>query len=128
MKWTEHLSLFLLRLFFGGFMLLEHGWGKLLKLIEGPPVRFSDPLGLGTMPSLGLAVFSEFLCAGLLILGLLTRWVSIPLIITMTVAAFIVHGPDPLGDKELALLYLAAFLVLLLKGGGAISLDKVFRL
>jgi putative oxidoreductase len=128
MKWTENLSLLFLRIAFGGFMLIEHGWGKMTRLLDGPPYSFGDPLGLGTGPSLGLAVFAEFLCAGMLILGLLTRWVSIPLIITMAVAAFVVHGADPLGDKEPALLYMTAYLVLLLKGGGAISLDKVFRL
>ena len=39
------------------------------------------------------------------------------------VAAFVVHGGDPLGDKELALLYLVCFSAVAALGGGAWSLD-----
>jgi putative oxidoreductase len=42
----------------------------------------------------------------------------------MLVAAFIVHLDDPFKRKELALLYLVGFLVVLLMGPGKYSLDK----
>ena len=122
----EHLSLLVLRLVFGGLMLWNHGLPKLQKLLSGN-LSFADPLGMGPEASLYLAVFSEFLCALFLILGLFTRWVTIPLLFTMFVAAFIVHWSDPLGDKEPAIMYMAGFLVLLLKGGGRYSLDQLIR-
>ena len=39
-------------------------------------------------------------------IGLGTRLASIPLMITMFVAAYISHVVDPFGRKEMALLYL----------------------
>lgn len=121
------LALFILRLFFGGLMLTVHGWPKLLKLLGPDPITFADPLGLGPAVSLGLAVFAECLCALLIILGWFTRWAAFPLLITMVVAVFIVNFGSPLPDLELGLLYLAAFLTLMLTGPGRYSLDARFR-
>jgi len=50
--------------------------------------------------------------------------VAIPSAITMVVAAFIVHGADPLQKKELALVYLIMFLAIALLGPGKYSIDK----
>jgi len=115
-------ALLLLRIVAGAFM-LTHGLPKLTNLLAGAS-KFGDPLGLGTELSLALTVFAEFVCAILLILGLATRLATIPLIITMAVAAFIVHGDDPFGKKEIAFLYLAVYIVLLITGPGKYSLDN----
>jgi len=42
----------------------------------------------------------------------------------MSVAAFMVHAADPFSQKELALLYLLAFLMVVFVGPGKYSLDK----
>jgi putative oxidoreductase len=110
------------RLFFGGLM-LSHGWPKLMKVIAGD-WTFADPLQIGVELSLGLTVFAEVFCSIALIIGWKMRWFVIPLIITMIVAAFIVHGPDPLSKKEPALLFLGGYIVLALLGPGKISLDR----
>lgn len=102
--------------------MLTHGWPKLMKVVNAD-WGFADPLGIGPMASLILTVFAEFICAAAIIVGFRTRLFAIPLIITMAVAAFIVHGSDPLGDKEMALLYLGGFSVLALMGAGRISVD-----
>lgn len=120
---STDLALLLLRLTFGGLMLLNHGLGKADKLLNGDPTKFADPLGLGAPASLGLAVFAEVICAVLLVVGLFTRWASVPLIITMLVALFIVHGGDGLKEQESALLFLIPYLILAMKGGGWYSLD-----
>ena len=117
------ISLLLLRLAFGGLMVINHGWGKLEKLLAAGPIKFGDPLGVGAEVSLSLAVFSEVVCSILLMVGLFTRWASVPALITMLVAAFIVHGGDPIRDKESALLFGTAYLVILLMGPGRYSLD-----
>ena len=49
---------------------------------------------------------------------------AILVIIGMAVAAFVVHGSDPFGVKELALLYLVGFTAIALMGAGKISVDK----
>jgi len=116
-----NLSTLILRLSAGTFM-LTHGVPKLQHVLAGE-MQFADPFGLGPGVSLVLAVFAEFLCSILLILGLGTRLATIPLIVTMGVAGFLSHGADPFGRKELALFYLAVYIVLLLLGGGKISVD-----
>ncbi|MGB3547994.1 MAG: DoxX family protein [Saprospiraceae bacterium] len=120
------LASLLIRLAIAGLM-LTHGWPKLNQLLAGGEIQFADPLGLGPGISLGLAVFAEFFCSILLALGLFTRLALLPLISTMLVAAFITHGGDPLGKKELALLYLLIYLLLLAVGPGRYSLDYLIR-
>jgi len=119
---TYHIGLLLLRLGFSGLM-LTHGLPKLMNLVQGN-LEFSDPLGIGAVPSLILTVIGEAICPLLIIIGYKTRLAAIPAAITMAVAAFIVHGADPIGTKEKALLYLFAFVVIALTGAGKYSADK----
>lgn len=121
------ISLLLLRLAFGGLMVINHGWGKLNKLLAGPPIKFADPLGLGEQLSLQLAVFGEVACAILLVLGLFTRWAAVPALITMLVAAWIVHGDDPFKQQEHALLFGVVYLVLIIMGPGRYSIDAWWK-
>lgn len=118
------LTLLFLRIAVAAFM-LTHGYPKLLKLFAGSEIQFADPFGLGMASSLGLAVFAEFFCSILIGLGIGTRLATIPLIINMSVAAFIAHGADPFGKKELALLYLVIYIFLLVTGGGKFSVDHL---
>lgn len=103
--------------------MITHGWSKLMNFKERLST-FSDPIGLGSEVSLTLIVFAEFFCSLFLILGLYTRLALIPLIIAMIVVAFIVHGDDPFGTKEKALLFLVAYLSLFFTGPGKYSLDS----
>ena len=84
-------------------LMLSHGIPKFQKLIAGN-FEFADPIGIGATPSLFLTVIAEFVCPILIIIGFKARWAAIPSLITMLVAAFVVHGADPLAKKELALL------------------------
>ena len=110
----------------GGFMLV-HGWPKLSKLISTGEFKFGDPIGIGVELSLILTIFAEFVCAILIVLGLKTKLATIPLIITMLVAAFIVHASDPFGHKEKALLYLIGYVAILLLGPGSYSVDAKLK-
>ena len=105
-------------------MLFLHGWPKLSGFADKMD-SFPDPIGIGSMLSLALVVFSEFFCALLITLGLFTRAASIPLIITMAIAAFLIHGSDPIGKKELALVYLAMYLCVLFAGAGKYAINRV---
>ena len=104
-------------------MMITHGWPKLLKLLEGGEIKFGDPIGLGPAFSLILVVGAEFFCSIFIAIGLGTRLASIPLMITMFVAAFISHGPDPFRQKEMALLYLLFYITLLVIGSRKYSID-----
>jgi putative oxidoreductase len=114
--------LLLLRLLLGIPMLVFHGWPKALKLINGDHA-FADPIGIGALPTLILAVLTEVVCAALLVLGVFGRLSALLLASTMGVAFFVTHqmkltGP---GNGELAFVYLAGFLTLLLAGTGKYS-------
>tara|TARA_R100000306_G_scaffold237_1_gene475 strand:- start:5765 stop:6136 length:372 start_codon:yes stop_codon:yes gene_type:complete len=122
MNAAYHFALLFLRLTFSG-MMLTHGIPKLLNLIQGD-LEFGDPIGLGPSATLVLAVIGEAICPLLIILGIKTRIAAIPTIITMAIAAFLVHGSDPLARKELALLYLFGFIVIALLGSGRFSLVR----
>ncbi|MGC9352966.1 MAG: DoxX family protein [Mariniphaga sp.] len=106
-------------------LMLTHGYPKLLRLISNEPVTFTAILGMSATLSLVLAVFAEFLCSLLIFFGAATRLASIPLIVTMAVAAFHVHSGDPFSGKEKALLFLLIYLVLLFTGGGKFSIDHL---
>jgi putative oxidoreductase len=103
-------------------LLIPHGYDKLVHFHEYTS-KFMNFLGLGPSISLSLVIFSEFFCAMFLVLGLFSRLVVIPLIISMSVVVFKAHKGEIFGDGEHAALYLCCFLSILLCGPGKISVD-----
>lgn len=118
------IALLILRVVIGG-MMLTHGLGKLTMLFGNGPIQFLDPLGIGLIASLVLAVFAEVICSIFLIFGVATRFSAISLSITMFIAAFIVHANDDFAVKEMALLYLLIYVVLAIVGAGKYSIDNL---
>jgi putative oxidoreductase len=109
------------------FLLIPHGYDKLQEFLAGHH-DFPDPLHLTPIVSHGLTIFAEFFCSILLFLGLFTRPALIILIVCMAIISFMIHGSDPLGDKEHALLYLIGYISIFITGGGKYSLDaQLFR-
>lgn len=113
-------------------------------LLEGS-LKFLDPdgLGVGRFAKIGipfpsfLAPFDgvfEIACGAALVLGLLTRWAAIPMIVNMMVAITTTKVPMLLRDgflkaaheARLDFTMLLACIFLLLAGGGALSLDSLF--
>lgn len=120
---SADIGLLIARVSAGSMMLFAHGWGKLSNYGERVS-SWADPIGLGSEASLTLAVFAEFFCSLAVIFGLATRAASIPLLVTMLVAALIVHSSDPWAKQELPLLYATVFVLLILAGSGRISVDN----
>jgi putative oxidoreductase len=121
-----HMALLVARLWFGLTMLFNHGFDKMAHFsdIVG---TFPDPLRLGQEASLVLVVTAEVLGALLLTVGLLTRVAAAVLVIDMFVAFLMVHKTALSGQSsgELAFLYLAGYVTLLIAGGGLFSLDTL---
>ena len=113
----------MMRLGVGGFM-LTHGIPKFERYINGD-LQFADPFGLGAEPSLLLVILAEVFCSVLIIIGLITRLATIPLMIVMATAALIVHDADPFNKKELALMYLLGYVAIFLLGSGKFSVDYI---
>lgn len=117
-------ALLLVRVWFGGSLLLLHGWGKLTNF-SAMSGQFADPFGFGKTPSLALAVVGELVCAALLVLGLFTRAAAVVAAVTMGTAFYFAHGArlTGTGNGEMAFLYLGAFVALFVAGAGKFSLD-----
>ena len=122
---STDLALLLLRVGIGSLMLV-HGIPKMQMLISGD-IKFPGMFGMSPGFSLALTVFAEVLCSVFIIFGAAIRFAVIPLITTMLVAVFIIHGSDPFAKKEMAVLYLLSYLVLLLAGSGKYSIDQIVQ-
>ncbi|WP_261844066.1 HvfX family Cu-binding RiPP maturation protein [Aliamphritea ceti] len=92
-RFAEGIAPLLLRLYLAP-VLMQAGYNK-LSHFEDTAAWFGNPdWGLGLpFPEVmaALAAGTEFFGGVLLIIGLATRWISIPLMVTMLVAAFTVH-------------------------------------
>jgi putative oxidoreductase len=77
-----------------------------------------------------MAASTEILGVGLLVLGLFTRLISLPLIVIMVVAIFTVHIGNGFsaGDNgfEIPLYYMIFLLIFVAHGAGRYSLDHIF--
>lgn len=118
-----HFGLLLLRTGVG-LLMIPHGWQKLQKFDEKAE-GFYNFLHLGGETSLALTIFAEFFCSLLLILGLGTRLALIPLIIAMMVVIFGVKAGQPIGERELGLLFLLPYVFIFITGAGKYSLDHL---
>jgi putative oxidoreductase len=116
--------LLLLRLSTGVFM-LTHGIGKVSRLFGDDPIKFADPLGVGTTASLALVVFAEVVCSVFLIFGFLTRLVSVPLFFTMFMVVFIVKANKEFSEIELPLFYMIVYVCIAIAGAGKYSVDNL---
>ncbi len=116
------LGLLVLRVGFSVFLLL-HGIEK-FETIFSSNIKFANPIGLGPTFSLILVLFAEVICTILIIIGFKVRWASIPPIILMLVAVFIVHQGNSIMERELAVLYLVAFSAIGILGGGKYSVTN----
>jgi len=132
---ATHLALLLLRLLLGT-VFIYHGAQKAFGAFDGTGLSaFASMLGKAGLPLLPayawavIAAWSEFLGGCLVLIGLLTRLASVPLIVTMLVAIATVTGVNGLDNQRhgyeynLALIAIAATLVLC--GAGLVSVDAV---
>lgn len=112
-----------LRILFG-LLLLSHGIAKWSNF-ETLSATFPDPLGLGSRISLMLAIFGEVICSAGFIVGAFYRLALIPMIFTLCIAFFVVHGHDSFAVKELAFVYLTVFVLMYAAGPGNYALDSL---
>lgn len=118
-----NVGLFILRVVLG-ILLMHHGYGKLERFSHLKD-SFMSFMGMSSMISLSLIIFAELIGGLFLALGLFTRLMCIPIIIGMSVAAFIAKNGDVFGEAELPTMFLAAAAMLFLTGPGKYSLDKM---
>lgn len=123
-------GLLALRLVMGSAFML-HGW----PMIQNP-LHWMDGFGAQAPPAAlqAAGAISEFVGGAAILLGLITPLAALALAGTMIAGLAMVHIPhhDPFVGKpgqqsfELAAIYLAASILLLLTGPGRCSLDALF--
>jgi len=118
----NNLGLLILRVGFSVFLLL-HGIEKIEVLVASGG-KFPNPIGLGSTFSLILVLIAEVVCTIFIIIGFNVRWASIPPVIMMLVAVFVVHQGNSIMERELAVLYLVAFSTIGILGGGKYAVGK----
>ncbi len=108
-----------------GLLLLQHGTTKYLNIPVGP-MNNANPATMS-----GAAGIIELIGGVLLVIGLFTRPVAFILSGMTAVAYFYAHAPRGfypiLNGGELAVLYCFVFLYLAAAGGGAWSVDRLWR-
>ena len=112
-----------------GVTFFLHGWQKLFQMGIPGVAGFFGQLGIpAPMAAATLIALLELVGGALLIAGLFTRWVSIPLAIDMLIAALLVHLPAGFfapNGVELVFLLLGGTAALALAGPGAFALDRL---
>lgn len=109
-------------------LLMKHGIEKIFTFSQ-MAAHFADPIGIGPVPTLVIAMISDAICTVLVILGLGTRWAALLILLNVAVAwaalhhfSFFGHAAD---HGELIVLYMGAMLALVLTGPGKYSLDRL---
>jgi putative oxidoreductase len=120
------------------------GWGiALLRIVTGYLFLVSGAHKLFThtpseiisflpAPIVVAITLAELLCGAALVVGLLTRWVCIPLVCLMLADILIFHPPHEFFSQdhayEYAALRLAASVTLALSGSGKVALDNILAI
>lgn len=118
-------GLLLVRGWFGISLFLKHGWEKPTNFSQ-MAAHFPDPLHLGPVLSLLIALLSDAVCSILVLIGLATRWAALFIVCNVFVAWGFVHHFQFFARGtagEVIGLYIAAFLSLAVMGPGRFSLD-----
>jgi putative oxidoreductase len=122
----EPLTLPLLRVV-TGLWLVPHGWSKLSGGIEGTAGWLASEGFPAPVLMAWLVALTETVGGLLLAAGFLTRLVAVPVIIFLITATFY-HAKNgffwPDGGFEYPLFWAVAAFVFLVRGGGALSVDR----
>jgi putative oxidoreductase len=122
------LGLALLRVVLG-VVFLAHGYTKVFVWGLGGTAAGFEQMGIPLAGVMGPFIGLLELLGGLaLVLGLATRWISLPLAATMVVATLKVHLPNGFyapNGIEFTLMLFAGLMALALAGGGAFAVDNL---
>lgn len=105
----------------GALLLLwVHGLPKLLGFSQELNL-IEDPLRLGAMPTLLLAIFAEVACPLLILSGTLVRLACLPILAVLLVSLLLVHPEWSIAEGQFAWLLLSIFTTLLISGPGSLA-------
>jgi putative oxidoreductase len=123
---SHDLGLLVLRLLVPIPLFMKHGTEKIFRF-HSMAGNFPDPLHIGPISSLVIAMIADAVCMPLLLIGFAARWAALWSFGNLLVAWIFVHhfafyGPG--GDHgELIVAYMAVMLTLFIAGPGRFSID-----
>jgi putative oxidoreductase len=109
---------------------MKHGIEKLFTF-NHMAQNFLDPVGIGPVPTLAIAMIADGVCSLLIVAGLGTRWAAFYSLCNLFAAWAIPHHfvlleHSPAGAAgEAIFAYMAACVVLILNGSGKFSIDAL---
>jgi putative oxidoreductase len=107
-------------------LFIKHGIEKLFTF-SVMAQHFPDPIHIGHLPSLIVAMIADGICMPLLVVGLATRWAALWSFFNLLVAWAFVHHFQFTGHQgdhgELIMVYMGTMLALFLAGPGKFSID-----
>lgn len=101
-------------------LLTVHGIPKLLHF-DHELGLIEDPFGMGSLLTLSLAVFAEVLCPVFILLGVLTRLATLPVLFLLAVSVIWVHPEWSLAEGQFAWLLLIVFSTIFIAGSGRLA-------
>ena len=117
-----------LRVTAGVSLFLLHGVEKLAHF-SAMSAHFPNPIHIGAVPSLVIALISDSICSLLVAAGLATRWAALYVFCNIAVAWVLVHHFQFFGPKgdhgEIMVVYLGCMAAVFLVGGRRFSLDHL---
>jgi putative oxidoreductase len=120
------LGLLIRRLVCASSLFIKHRMEKLITL-SSMAAHFPNPIHIGHIPSLIIAMIADGICMPLLVLGLFTRWAALWSLCNLLVAWAFVHHFQFTGrggdHGELIVVYMGVMLALALAGPGRFSID-----
>ena len=114
-------------------LFMKHGTEKLFTFHQMAQ-NFLDPIGIGPVPTLFIAMIADGICSLLIVLGLGTRWAALYSLCNLFVAwatpphnfALLSHTPAGAAGEAI-FLYMSACVVLFIGGAGKFSLDALIE-
>lgn len=123
---SQDAGLLALRLIVPTALFLKHGTEKLFTF-SSMAHHFPDPLHIGVVPSLVIAMIADGICMPLLVVGLATRWAALWSFCNLLVAWIFVHRLQFTGrggdHGELIVVYMGVMIALFIAGAGKYSID-----
>ena len=121
---TANYTIFIFRVLVSVELIVVHGFKKLGIGTETAEI-IPNPFNLPYLLNEFLTIFANVISPVFIIIGLGTRFASIPILMVTLTGYFVVHSGGTLAESDIPFMYSMAFLLIAFMGGGRYSLDNI---
>jgi putative oxidoreductase len=116
-----HVALLAFRVAVSLQLFLVHGLKKIGIGVPAPE-KVPNPYNIPEILNTGIAVAANTICPALIILGFCTRLAALPVVLITLTGYFVIHGDEPLAQRDVPFMYSISFLLIAILGPGRFSL------